>query len=49
MLNKGKIRYIDKDEIYYIVSKNDLLSNFTNDVVVGIDVQYIPEGNKVFV
>lgn len=49
MLNKGKIRYIDKDEIYYIVSKNDLLSNFTNDVVVGIDVQYIPEGNKIFV
>ena len=49
MIESGKIRSIDSEGIYHIVRKGDLLSDFTNDTVVEIDVPGILSGNKVFV
>ena len=49
MFKEGKIRYIDSEGIFYAVSKNELLSDFTNDVIVEIDTQDISEQNKIFI
>ena len=49
MINAGKVRRIDCDGIYYAVRKSEILSNFTNDTIVEIDVPSIREGDKVFV
>ena len=49
MINSGKVRRIDKDGLYYIVRKSDILSNFYNDAIVEIDMPSILEGDKIFV
>lgn len=49
LIKAGKIYPIDKANVYYAVRKKELLSDFSNDIIVEIDVPNILSGNKVFV
>lgn len=49
MLNAKKIRPIHTAGAYYTVPRNKLLSNFSNDTIVEIDIPYVLSGDQVFV
>lgn len=49
MLDEGKIRPIGCSGIYYAVHKNEILSDFKNDVIVEIESPCILANNQVFV
>lgn len=49
MIAEKKIRSIEKEGIYYSISKQNLETDFENDSVVIISAPYVLEGDKVFI
>ena len=49
LIDSGKICTIESLGIYYAIKKEDVLSNFSNDAIVEIDVPYIRPQYKVFI
>lgn len=49
LIDSGKICTLESLGIYYAVKKDDVLSNFSNDAIVEIDVPYVRTQNKVFI
>lgn len=49
MIDTGKIRPIDSENIYYAIKKEDILSDFYNDAVVDIESPFVIPNAKVFV
>lgn len=49
MLNSNKIRPIYKDNIFRVIGKDSITSDFYNDNIVIIDVDDIVQGDEIFV
>lgn len=49
MMERGKIRKISEENIYYAVNKDKLLSDFGNNAMIQIDISYVCSGDLVFV
>lgn len=49
MLDAGKIAPIGNFNVFFTISKDEILSDFTNDAIVEIDSPYVLAGNLVFI
>lgn len=49
MLDKGKICPVGNFGVYFAVRKSEVISDFTNDTIVEIELPCVLEGNQVFI
>ena len=49
VLNNGKLRPIESENIYYAFRKKDLTSDVKNDAIVELDSPYVLSGDQIFV
>lgn len=49
MLDEGKIRPVGNSGVYFAVRKSEVISDFTNDTIVEIELPCVLAGNQVFI